>query len=584
MSRGSRAAFAALAGVLGCWAAAPAARAQAIQRGFELERAGRTADAAEWYLAAVRAQPANSAALLGLERVLPRLGRLPDLLPLAQRAVAQEPRNDALLGLLLRTYVALERSDSAEALALRWAASDGRDDQAYREWAIALQDGGRLPDARRVLLLGRRALGRPQALAVELAEVAERSGAWEEAGREWANAVTATPSLVPAAAERLKDIPEERRTAVLGVLTGGAAEPPAQRVGAELLLSWGDPARAWTVLERSLATPTPEGVQGLRRFADLAGALGTPAGRRARGLALTRLADLVPPALASRARADAARALLDAGDHAGARRVLEALADDPTAPPAVLALAQAALIRALIEGGQLDAAGRRLDSLADVLAGEDGVELRMDLARARLARGELDQAERALAGDSSVEAAAMRGWAALYRGDAGAAAKLFRDAGPYAGRAGEATDRTQMLALLQRLGAVRSEELGAAMLLLARGDSAGALAAITRVAGRRELAAGRPDLLLLAGQVAARLGGSHDATAVALFAEVVGAGGEGAAPPAAELEWARVLLRQGKAADAIAHLEHLILTYPGSAVVPQARRELERARGAIPRS
>ncbi|PYO65023.1 MAG: hypothetical protein DMD71_11455 [Gemmatimonadetes bacterium] len=83
------------------------------------------------------------------------------------------------------------------------------------------------------------------------------------------------------------------------------------------------------------------------------------------------------------------------------------------------------------------------------------------------------------------------------------------------------------------------------------------------------------------------LGGTHDTTAVELFAEIVSGspgGDRGAAPPAAELAWARLLLRRGKAEDAVAHLEHLILTYPGSAVVPEARRELERAKGAIPRS
>jgi hypothetical protein len=45
-----------------------------------------------------------------------------------------------------------------------------------------------------------------------------------------------------------------------------------------------------------------------------------------------------------------------------------------------------------------------------------------------------------------------------------------------------------------------------------------------------------------------------------------------------------MLLRRAHPADAVAHLEHLILTYPESAVVPEARRELERAKGAIPRS
>jgi hypothetical protein len=31
-------------------------------------------------------------------------------------------------------------------------------------------------------------------------------------------------------------------------------------------------------------------------------------------------------------------------------------------------------------------------------------------------------------------------------------------------------------------------------------------------------------------------------------------------------------------------LEHLILTYPQSALVPQARRKLDEARGAIPKT
>jgi hypothetical protein len=95
---------------------------------------------------------------------------------------------------------------------------------------------------------------------------------------------------------------------------------------------------------------------------------------------------------------------------------------------------------------------------------------------------------------------------------------------------------------------------------------------------------GRLEVLLLAGQVAAHLGGEQDVTAVALFDEIVRAGGEGAAPPAAELDWARLLARAGRSGEAIPHLEHLILTYPSSAVVPEARRELERAKGAIPKS
>jgi len=36
--------------------------------------------------------------------------------------------------------------------------------------------------------------------------------------------------------------------------------------------------------------------------------------------------------------------------------------------------------------------------------------------------------------------------------------------------------------------------------------------------------------------------------------------------------------------EAVAQLEHLILAYPGSAAVPQARRDLDAARGGIPES
>src|SRR5882724_1769355 len=135
--------------------------AQAIGQGFELERAGQYDQAAAIYLATLRADPTNLTALLGLERVLPPLNRLRELLPVAQRAAAARPGNVALRGVLLRTYVALNEPDSAQAVALRWAAAAPRDEAPYREWAMALEDAHRHGAARDVLLVGRRALGRP---------------------------------------------------------------------------------------------------------------------------------------------------------------------------------------------------------------------------------------------------------------------------------------------------------------------------------------------------------------------------------------------------------------------------------------
>src|SRR2546430_12268525 len=131
---------------------APSARAQAIGQGFELERAGQYARAAEVYFATLRAESTNLAALLGLERVLPALERLPELLPVAQRAVAASPRNAAPRALPGRTYPMLHEPDSARAVALRWAAESPHDEAPYREWAIALEDAHRNDAARQVLL------------------------------------------------------------------------------------------------------------------------------------------------------------------------------------------------------------------------------------------------------------------------------------------------------------------------------------------------------------------------------------------------------------------------------------------------
>jgi tetratricopeptide (TPR) repeat protein len=304
------------------------------------------------------------------------------------------------------------------------------------------------------------------------------------------------------------------------------------------------------------------------------------------GLALARYADMAPEPAAARARADAARAFIEAGDRAAARDVIERVARDSSAPLDAQQLAQSAVVEALIDAGQLDEAAQQL-ATSGRLSADARAWLRLRLARARIGQGDLERAEATLQGDSTVEALALAGWVALYRGRLGDAQRLFRTAGPYAGDRRDATDRSEMVALLQQVPVDSLPELGGALLLLARGDSARAVEAL-RLAARRlgtgQGGGGRPDVLLVAGRVAARLGPAPQQIALSLFDEVVKTGGQGAAAPAAELEWARLLVRRQQTGEAIQHLEHLILSYPGSAVVPEARRELERAKGAIPKS
>src|SRR6266513_581552 len=289
--------------------------AQAIGQGFELERAGQYEQAAGMYLASLRADPTNLQALLGLERVLPPLNRLGELLPAAQRAAAASPANAALRGVLLRTYVALNESDSARAVALRWAAAAPRDEAPYREWAMALEDTHRHAAARDVLLVGRRALGRPGAFGIELAELSQLAGDWEGAAREWAGALEDAPVQLPNAASALAEAPDAQREGIARLLTAGTPSPLGRRLAGELLLGWGQALRAWAVFEPSVATPSADAAFALRRFADLAGARSTPDARRVRALALARWADLTPEpgGAATRARAEAARAFIEAG-------------------------------------------------------------------------------------------------------------------------------------------------------------------------------------------------------------------------------------------------------------------------------
>src|SRR3989442_13728728 len=136
---------------------------------------------------------------------------------------------------------------------------------------------------------------------------------------------------------------------------------------------------------------------------------------------------------------------------------------------------------------------------------------------------------------------AVRGWVALYRGEMKTAQQLFRAAGPYAGEGRDATERSGVLALLQQLPGDRFPELGAALLLVARGDSAGALAGLRAAAERAGNA--RPDVLLQAGRIAAPPGAGQQATAPPPFPKGGTPGGGGAAAPAAPPEGGRMFVR-----------------------------------------
>jgi thioredoxin-like negative regulator of GroEL len=235
----------------------------------------------------------------------------------------------------------------------------------------------------------------------------------------------------------------------------------------------------------------------------------------------------------------------------------------------------------LIAEGKPEEAQKRLDELRRRLPADEYDMLRRRIALAWVKSGDLGRAESAIAADTSVDGLALGGRIRLYRGDIAGALKRFRAAGPYAGDRTDATRRTALMALLQPIEADSLPRLGQALLRLEQGDTAEAAAGLERTAAELPPQEGGAELNLLAGRLLAATGKAADAER--LFRAAMHREAAGTAP-AAELALAELLLSTKRASEAVELLEHLILTYTESALVPQARRKLDEARGAVPKT
>jgi tetratricopeptide (TPR) repeat protein len=569
--------------VLGSLLATPVA-AQAIQdavtRALELERRGDHAGAAAAYQGALERRPADLGALLGLERTLTELARARDVVPFARAALDGSSDSSAVFAMLVRGFVAAGESDSASGAAERWAATLPGEEAPYRELGAALAAQRDRSGARRAFLLGRERVGRPSALAPELAQLAIMEGDFTGSVREWLLAIEEVPGYRLSAMSGLGAAPDRERAAILAQVEQ-ARTAAARQLEAALRARWGDPVRGFEVLNASLGADRARAAEALREYLEQVRPQRTPAGRRAMGMTLEALAERLPEAQARRLRSEAAQAYADAGDRESARRVLGRLADDRESPGALAAGAGTTLIEVLVDEGKVEEAEERLVTLADQIPSEDHLALRRRVAQGHALQGRLDRADSLIASDRSVEGMALAGRIALYRGDLKTAREMMRAAGPFAGDREAATARAAVLALLQPIEADSLPPLGAAFLALDRADTTAATTGLEEVAATLDGAKGGAELRVLAGRLAAA--GSRHADAERLFRAAAAEQG-GATAPAAGLELGRLLLTLGRRDEAIATLEHVILTWPRSALVPQARRLLDEARGAIPRT
>lgn len=558
------AALAALAAAAPAWAQSAGG---AYERAQDLETKEQYAAAAAAYREALQQSANRVPAILGLERVYAQLGQSDSLLPILDSALARSPSDGTLHAAQLRTLRALGDGPGIRTAFDRWRRAAPHDPAPYREFVRMLLDDGLTATADTILREGQADVGSVRPLEYETAQLAAATGQWERSAQAWRTVVSTDAFLSDAAIYALGPTPAATRDAVMRALGQPPLVPAALRIVGALQVAWGAPRAGWDQLRRLPSDSTTRVVwlDFARRAED------ADAWLVARDAVVAASGAQPSLALLTRAATDA----LNGGDATGASALAAkaeagagAGGDSSTVAYGVLAVH----LRALATLGKPDEANRLLAAYDGFLVPEQRARYARLVAWGWVRTGDLARAKQALSSSPGEAGDAATGWIALYEGDL-ATARSDLKPGPDA-----TTETLEALALLSRTQASRSAPLGRAFLTLARGDTLEAADAFASAAD--SLTDARSALLA----TAARLYDARNAEprAIAMWSVIVDSLGDSPEAPEAELDWARALLRAKQTAAGIARLEHLILTHPESALVPQARRELEVARRAVP--
>lgn len=542
---------------------ATASDSMAFYRALDLEGAGKFRDAAVLFRRALHTSTSVSA-LLGLERAYAELHWTDSLLAPLDTLIRESPREPVYRAVLLRTLQSLNRDAEARSAFERWTRDQPRDPAPYREYARLLLERGDPRRADSVLAQARRQLGGSGDVQLELAQARAALGEWEESAEAWRAALATAPYLEQAAAYALAPAPAAARDAIRARFLAPPPLVSARRTLATLESAWGSASNGWLAL-RDLP-PDSAAAAAWLDFAQRAEA--EERWTQARDALASALRWRASPEIALRA----AVAALNSGDPVAA---LE-LAPFPVAGGDSARVARTLLplhVRALAALGRPATAEQLLASYDRWLTPGSRAVLARSIAFGWIRVGDVRRARAVLAVAGEVaDSSDAAGWLALYGGDLRTARRLLR-------ASGDATpELAAALALLARIPDDSAATLGHAFLTFARGDTARASAALVASADRFPAAAS----LLLYTAAQWRSAARDDAQATPLWKRVVEQYAESPEAPAAELEWARALRRAGDTAAASQRLEHLILTYPGSALVPQAREDLDLLRNSIP--
>ena len=534
-----------------------------VLKAIELENAGKYREAVPIYREAMRTHP-TPIVVLGLERSYAELGMTDSLIAPLDTVLTRFPREPLYHVVHLRTFQILRRDDALRAAFERWVRDDPTSSTPYGEYARVLIQLGRPALADSVIARAKTALGSTRDLQYETAQLRAAMGEWEPSATAWRSALANDPHLSSAASYALAPAPAAVRPALRRILSMDPPVRGARRALADLEIAWGQPQAAWDAL-RGLPADTASAAVweefGERALTD-----------ERYGLARDALGAAVRVHRTSALALKAATASLRAGSPAEVFTLVPM--SDWENDPATAARDYLPLhVEALAALGRGADAEKLLAKYDAYLPPGQHERLARLLATAWVRSGDLAHAREALrTAGADADSSDAAGLIALYEGRLYAARALLRGSREQSG------DMALVLGIVSRVRADTAPQLGAAFLALARGDSAAAAKSFVDAAERHPEAASA--ILLAAARVHAARNDSK--SAIVVWQRIVEQYGSAPEAAEAELEWARALRRGGDTPGAIAHLEHLILNAPQSALLPQARRELDLVRGTVP--
>ncbi len=550
-----------------------------LREASALEWRGRIDEAQQVLTRLLSDHPTSSGALFALERILRNQGRVVDVLPWADRFLQVDPAASGVRYMKLRVLAETDSIGAMDREARAWYRAEPGTPDPYREVARLYHRTVGDEAALEVLRDGRDALGRPDALAMEMGDLLAEMGAEGEAVEEWARALRspqADLSGILRRLDRLSGDPGSLSHPLLEALTRHPSTPERRAAAVRVALQLGLRERA-SALARSAAdeltgTDRRAFLEDVSRRADEAGLpiVALWAVEEQRKVATSRELSTLDVRISALA--------LQAGDTARAVEAQTRLARSLPMGSVERRQVIAELIRVEAFSASRETLLTRLEGFTNEYPdAPESDELQALVAAGLAGRGHVEEARALLADATGPLSALESAYLHFGAGDLESGKAMLEEAVPGLAPA-RATAVLHLLSFLERLGGEAAARLAHAA---AQGHHGHPVAGVDELV---EALPGIPDgdrapLMVWAGEQAA--GAGNVGRAEQLFAAVVEAYPDAAEFPDAALALARIRIQRGDRDSARDVLERLILDRPDSPVVPAARRELQRIRSGV---